>query len=81
MGEGGCTGLRIIPKKTVFLMLPLPDFPHETSQVLRTNEQPCQDFNTIFFGIAHIAASLSLSHGHQGHHSYDNHQGQYGHHG
>ena len=29
----------------------------------------------------HIAVLLSLSHGHQGHHSPDNHQGQDGHHG
>ena len=48
---------------------PLPDFPHETSQVLRTNEQPFQDFHTFFFSSAHIAALLSLGHCHQGHHT------------
>ena len=40
---------------------PLPDFPHETSQVLRTNKQPFQDFHTIFFGSAHTAGLFSLS--------------------
>ena len=53
----------------------------KTFHILRTNKQPFQDFHTIFFGSAHITALLSLSHGHQGHHSYDNHQGQDGHHG
>ena len=43
--------------------LPLPDFPHEASQVLRTNKQTFHDFHTIFFGSAHIAALLSLSKG------------------
>ena len=36
MGGGGSTGLRIIPKKQFFFIVSLlPDFPHETSQVLR----------------------------------------------
>ena len=61
--------------------LPLPDFLHETSQVLRTDKQPIQDFHSIFFGSLHIAALLSLSHAHQGRQSHDNHLGKDGHHG